>query len=163
MKNWFVIYCKSNNEARAQQNLLNLGIDSFFPKIIKAKLLRGKKTQVENPLFPNYIFIHADKDSSNFSKIRSTRGVSHFIKFGRSIAEVSEPFIEQLKMMSHCQCIDASELLKVNDEVTINNGPFKGLKAIFAKEDGLERSMLLLNILNKENELSFKNSDISKA
>ena len=31
-KQWFVVYCKSREELRAQQNLENQGIPSFFSK-----------------------------------------------------------------------------------------------------------------------------------
>lgn len=164
-KQWFVVYCRSKEELRAQQNLMNLGIESFYPKICKEKILRGKKQQVEEAIFPSYIFVYADKMSCNFSKIRSTRGINDFVRFGKNIAEVSTSIIDQLKASCHVyndHKVDNSELLKAGDKVQITTGAFKGLSAIFAHEDGLERSMLLLNILNKENRLSFRNNEIDK-
>ena len=162
---WFVLYCKSKEELRAQQNLMNLGIESFYPKICKEKIIRGKKQQVEEAIFPSYIFVYADKESTNFSKIRSTRGINDFVRFGSKIAKVSFLIIDQLKANCHSyneHKIDSSELFKTGDKVQITTGAFKGLNTIFSHEDGLERAMLLLNILNQENQVSFKNNAISK-
>ena len=159
------MYCKSRSEQRAQQNLMNMAIESFYPLIYKEKILRGKIQRREEPLFPGYLFVLADTDSECFHKIRSTRGINNFVRFGLNLTTVSQQLIDGLKLMCHRhsqQQVDTKELLQAGDKVEISSGAFKGLVAIFAHDDGLERSMLLLNILNKENKLSFKNSELTK-
>jgi len=159
------MYCKSREESRAQQNLANQGIHSFFPKIFKEKRLRGKKTTVEDALFPSYLFVFADAEHENFSRIRSTRGINDFVRFGPNIANIPAVQIELLKDLCHAHNKFQPEpelLLKNGDKVEISNGAFKGLTAIFDVKDGLERSMLLINILNQENQVSFKNSHLKK-
>jgi transcriptional antiterminator RfaH len=165
-KQWFIVYCKSREENRASQHLLNQHITSFFPKIKKERVLRGKKTIVEEALFPSYLFIHIDQMDSNFSRIRSTRGVNDFIRFGGQIATVPDKLIEQLKSLCHVlndHDVDTQSLFKSGDQVEITKGAFKGATAIFASDDGLERSMLLLKVLNQEKSISFPNKDIKKA
>ncbi len=164
-KQWFVVYCKSREEVRAQQNLQNQGIHSFFPKIRKQKIIRGKKTDVEEALFPSYLFVFIDQEDSNFPCIRSTRGINSFVRFGNKIACVSEKLIKQLEDACHSINdleIDTKSLLKNGDKVEILNGSFQGLTAIFEEQDGLNRSMLLLKVLNQENKISFCNKEIKK-
>lgn len=164
-KQWFVVYCKSRSELRAQQNLMNMDIESFYPIINKQKIFRGKKKQVEEALFPSYLFVFIDKNSAHFHKIKSTRGVNDFVRFGLNLTIVPQSLINDLKLICHrhsLQQVDNKELFKEGDKVEISSGAFKGLVAIFAHDDGVERSMLLLNILNKENKLSFKNSELVK-
>lgn len=162
---WFVAYCKSKEELRAQQNLHNQGIHSFFPKIRKNKIVRGKKTVIEEALFPSYLFILTDKENSAFPKIRSTRGVNDLVKFGNKIISVPDTLIENLEKL----CYSLNDLsadnkidLKKGDKVEILNGSFQGLTAIFKEQDGLERSILFLKLLNQENTVSFNNNDIRK-
>ncbi|MGB5446456.1 MAG: transcription/translation regulatory transformer protein RfaH [Psychromonas sp.] len=165
-KKWFVVYCRSREELRAQQNLANQGIHSFFPKIVKEKISRGKKQVVEEALFPSYLFINTSENNKNFRHIRSTRGVCDFVKFGLNIATVQEQQIRQLKCLCHANNkheVNREQLYKNGDKVEILNGAFKGLTAIFEVEDGLERSMLLIKVLNQDNKVSFKNLDIKKA
>ena len=164
-KQWFVVYCKSREELRAQQNLENQGIHSFFPKIHKQKIIRGKKTTVEEALFPSYLFVLVDQEDSNFPRIRSTRGINSFVRFGNKIACVPEELIKQLNNICHSINdleVDTKSLLKNGDKVEILNGSFQGITAIFAEPDGLNRSMLLLKVLNQENKVSFCNKDIKK-
>lgn len=164
-KQWFIVYCKSREEQRAQQNLENQGIHSFFPKIRKQKITRGKKTTVEEALFPSYLFIFIDQEDLHFSRIRSTRGINDFVRFGGKISTVSEQLIEQLKNVCYSINdleVDRKSQFKSGDKVEILNGSFQGLTAIFEVEDGLERSMLLLKVLNQENKISFSNKDIKK-
>lgn len=163
---WFVVYCKSREELRAQQHLANQGIHSFFPKIVKEKIVRGKKKVVEEALFPSYLFVNISEQDKHFGCIRSTRGINDFVKFGLSIATLPDQQIEQLEQLCHVNnklAINRDALYKSGDKVEILSGPFKGLTAIFDIEDGLARSVLLLKILNQDNNISFKNSDIKKA
>ncbi len=165
-KKWFVVYCKSREELRAQQNLANQGIYSFFPKIRKEKIIRGKKTLVEEPLFPSYLFVNLCEKEKGFSVIRSTRGINDFVKFGLNIATISDAQIEQLERLCHANNqhqVNRDLAYKRGDKVEILSGAFKGLTAVFEEEDGLARSMLLIKVLNQDNKVSFKNLDIKKA
>jgi transcriptional antiterminator RfaH len=164
-KQWFIVTCKSREELRAQQNLQNQGIHSFFPKVRKYKIVRGRKTIAEEALFPSYLFICVDQEDVNFTRIRSTRGINDFVRFGKKIATVPCELIEQLQSICHSINdleIDAKSLFKNGDKIEIVNGTFKGVTAIFETEDGLERSMLLLKVLNQDNKISFNNEDIKK-
>lgn len=165
-KQWFIVYCKSREEGRAFQNLKNQGVDSFFPKIKKEKIVRGKKKVSEEPLFPSYLFVYIDQADNSFSCIRSTRGINDFVRFGNKITTVPESLIKQLKSL--CYVInnlelDTESLFKSGDKIEIIEGTFKGATAIFSSEDGLERSMLLLKILNQETTVSFSNRELKKA
>lgn len=164
-KQWFIVYCKSREENRALENLQNQKIESFFPKIKKEKISRGKKRICEESLFPNYLFVRVDQEDGNFSRIRSTRGINDFVRFGGKIKTVPEKLIEQLKKLCYILNdldVDTKSLLKKGDKVEVMQGAFKGATAIFSCDDGLARSMLLLNILNQEKSISFSNKEIKK-
>ena len=73
---WYLLKTKSREELRAQQHMENLDFEVYCP-IIKDK---GKSA----PLFAGYLFIRLSaKDMPTFHKIRSTRGVSGFVRFNR--------------------------------------------------------------------------------
>lgn len=48
------------------------------------------------------------------------------------------------------------------DKVIITEGAFEGFQAIFTEPDGEARSMLLLNLINKEIKHSVKNTEFRK-
>lgn len=157
---WYLLYCKSRDEHRAQQHLANQHIESYLPLIQVQKIRRGKKVLVEEALFPSYLFVHLNPEHSNFNAIRSTRGVIDFVKCGAAYIKVATQLIDTLKQNSErggTQC----QLPESGDEVEISQGPFKGLTGIYQKADGLERSMILIKMLNQDNEVSIANTDLS--
>ena len=152
-KTWYLLYCKKGQEHKAQINLANQNVESFFPKIKKNKIVRGKATLKEEALFPSYVFV-ALNEQSNYNAVRSTRGVIDFIKFGAKYQQVSNELIQSLQQK---QCVIEDTTPKQGDKVTLNNAQFKNVEAIYKCNDGEKRSILLLNLLNKHVEVSVEN------
>jgi hypothetical protein len=65
----------------------------FFPKMAQVTKKKGLKQIALKPLFPNYLFIHLDKQVANFNAIRSTRGVGSFVRFGLNQAIINSDII----------------------------------------------------------------------
>lgn len=155
--NWYLLYCKGREEQRAVDNLKNQNIESFFVSHSIEKIVRGKKTMKEEPLFPNYVFAKLCSENDNFNSVRSTRGVLNFVKCGIEYIKVPTLLITNLK--NYHETV-VSQKLNAGDKLTIKNGPFKGLNAIYQCSNGLERSIILVNILNNQNEVKISNKDI---
>ncbi len=67
------------------------------PMITLEKMVRGKRTTVSEPLFPNYLFVEFDPEVIHTTTISATRGVSHFVRFGAMPATVPYEVIEALR------------------------------------------------------------------
>nr|MBA2814306.1 Transcription antitermination protein RfaH [Candidatus Pantoea persica] len=140
--------CKRGQLLRAKEHLERQEVHCLSPMIALEKVVRSKRTTVSEPLFPNYLFIEFDPEAIHATTI-STRGVSHFVRFGILPATVPSAVIEALQTDAP-QTLIAPETPQVGDKVIITEGTFEVLRAIFAEPDGETRSMLLLNLLNKQ-------------
>jgi transcriptional antiterminator RfaH len=161
MESWYLLYCKRGQILRAQEHLERQEVNCLTPMIKIEKIVRGKRTAVDEPLFPNYMFVKFDPETIHTTTINSTRGVSHFVRFGSLPATVPGDVIEQL--ISHTpENITDPDTPYAGDRVVITEGAFEGLEAIFSEPDGEARSMLLLNLLNKKVMQSVKNTDFKK-
>lgn len=162
---WYVLYCKHREELRASENLGGQGIDTFYPQINIEKLRGGRRSSKLEPLFPNYLFALLDPQKTNFNAVRSTRGVSHTVKFGAQLARVSDAFISQLRELngdrakSDNQPAVDTTLPQPGEKVIISRGAFRGLEAIYQCADGLERSVLMVKMLEQHSELIIDNND----
>lgn len=125
------------------------------------KIVRGKRTAVSEPLFPNYLFVEFDPEVIHTTTINATRGVSHFVRFGASPAIVPSAVIHQLSVYKPKDIVDPATPYP-GDKVIITEGAFEGFQAIFTEPDGEARSMLLLNLINKEIKHSVKNTEFRK-
>ena len=162
MQAWYLLYCKRGQLERAQQHLERQAVNCLTPMITLEKIVRGKRTAVSEPLFPNYLFIEFDPEVIHTTTINATRGVSHFVRFGANPATVPAPVIAQLAHY-HPEGVTDPQTPYPGDSVVITEGAFEGLKAIFTEPDGEARSMLLLNLLNQQVVQSVKNTDFRKA
>ncbi|HBC81423.1 transcription/translation regulatory transformer protein RfaH [Pseudescherichia vulneris] len=162
MQAWYLLYCKRGQLERAQQHLERQAVNCLTPMITLEKIVRGKRTAVSEPLFPNYLFVEFDPEVIHTTTINATRGVSHFVRFGASPATVPAPVIAQL-VHYQPEGVTDPETPYPGDSVVITEGAFEGLKAIFTEPDGEARSMLLLNLLNQQVVQSVRNTDFRKA
>ena len=89
MKNWYLIKTKSRQEKIAKQNLENQNYRTFCPM--------AKINNQLVVLFPGYLFVQLNDKTQNWSPINSTKGVSHFVKFGLNFAKVPTSVIELIK------------------------------------------------------------------
>ena len=150
MKNWYLIKTKPRQENIAKQNLENQSYLIFCPI---AKM--NNKLIV---LFPGYLFIQLNDKTQNWSPINSTKGVSHFVKFGLNFAKVPTSVVEFIKNNQHITTEKLINLkkFKPGDKVQISDGVFKNWVAIFKCYKPDERVILLMNLLGSEQSLSIK-------
>ena len=93
-RTWYLVQSKPRNEARALENLLRQGYETYLPLIEVERLQRGKLLKKEEPLFPRYLFLHLEEGNDNWGPIRSTLGVAGMVRFGQTYAAVPDLVID---------------------------------------------------------------------
>lgn len=161
MKSWYLLYCKRGQVERAASNLALQSVNYFYPTRRAEKMVRGIRKFVNEPLFPNYLFIQFNPEEIHTTTISGTRGVSYFIRKGIEPAIVPEEIIENLKIPRDTSIVN-SALPQPGDTVTISSGIFKGLEAIYHEQDGEKRSILLVKMLGNDVKKTIENTDFDK-
>jgi transcriptional antiterminator RfaH len=164
--NWLLLQVKPRQEMRALENLERQQARCYCPKIQVEKLRRGKRIQVEEALFPGYLFINVQpqRDGLTYTSIRSSRGVSKIVGFGAEPINIPEALIEQLKLRESAglACIKSEDLPQAGDQINIIEGPFRGLQALYSHTDGQKRAIVLINLLHQQTPTSLANTQIQK-
>ena len=157
MKHWYAIHTKPRQETVAAENLRRQEFEIYLPRIKQARRFRQQWRDKVEPLFPRYLFIQLDLGKDNIAPIRSTRGVTKLVSFSGQPATVPDPFIDAL---THSADPDTGllhpeeDLFEAGTTVTIVDGPLQGLEAIFQTHDGETRSIILLELLGKTQQLT---------
>lgn len=159
---WYLLYCKAKEESKAVMHLANQQITAFYPKVNITKVVRGKRQIVEEPLFPNYVFVQLDHEQHNFTSVRSTRGVIGFVKQGKLYQQVPEQLITLFRDCDTFEKLDASVPAK-GDKVMLNNTQYNNIPAIYQEPKGENRAVLLIQLLNKPVEMIVDNKEFAKA
>jgi transcriptional antiterminator RfaH len=154
MYNWFVIQSKPGQLLKAQTELEQQGFETYLPLIKTEQIKKGKRLEVEQPLFPGYLFIFLSKDESNWRPIRSTRGVAKLISFGNEPAVVPMEVVNAIRtQLRHSY---SEQQFSKDDRVSISEGPFKDLQAVFVEYDGEQRAFVLLELLGRWQRMSIE-------
>jgi len=142
-------------EDMAEINLNNQKIKYFLPRFTCGKR-EGKM------IFPGYIFIKP-KTGDTFQSIRSTRGVSDFVRFETAFANVSDETIDDLKRLVDVMNdrMDQVNRLQKGEEVLIKSGPFKDFNAIVEKYEADQSVIVLINFLRYQQQVKIQSEMIA--
>ena len=151
---WWVVHTKPQAEFTAIKNLENQGFSSYCP-LFKRESIRGRQLKViTSPLFPRYVFVKANLVAhKKIHLIRSTIGVSQLLKVGERPTKVPCQIIFELKQIESEKLNETKSHFKQGDQVKIRDGLYKDIEAIYLMDDGMNRAVVLLSILNKETPL----------
>jgi transcriptional antiterminator RfaH len=164
---WHVIHTKPRQEFRAEENLKNQGFEVFLPTYRIEKLRNGKLSIQIEALFSRYLFIRLDKTTSNWPPIRSTKGVSELLRFGK----VEDPVVVPDDLISTLQHRTSHEepihtLFESGDAIEIKSGAFIGMNGFYENmiqvPSGEVRAMLLVEFLGRKQRLSVGLNEIKR-
>jgi len=147
---WYLVHCKSRQDERAEENLLRQGYACYRPQHSCERIVRGRRQIIVESLFPGYLFIKLAADA-NWAPLRSTRGVIRIVGFGGIPLRLDDSLVEHLQQRTAAPVKPA---LEAGDSVRITEGGFAELDAIFVAMDGEQRVILLLNMLNRQHQIS---------
>lgn len=149
MLHWYCVHTRPRAEAQALEHLQRQGFDCFLPRLQRSVLRGGRRQTVVEALFPRYLFLRADADTTSLAPVRSTRGAVGLVRTAGEPAAVPHELIERLQADAN-----ADGLIKLperrllpGERVTITDGPLAGLQGIYTQAQGEQRALVLLDIL----------------
>ncbi|KPP99732.1 transcription/translation regulatory transformer protein RfaH [Marinobacter sp. HL-58] len=145
---WYALQHKPAQGDRALAHLQNQDIACFYPKITVEKIRAGKRTKKLEPLFPGYLFVNLEQTDPMWAKLRSTRGVVRIVSFANKPASIPDDVIQHIK--DSLDTVAEQGGIKPGQTVELDEGPFKGISAIFQAYDGEERAIVLISFMQKQ-------------
>ena len=160
---WYAVRTKPRQEFRAQENLTRQGFCTYFPLLQPA----GRRKRTE-PLFPGYLFLQEkplqeeslqeeslQEESSEvfrlpWEKVRSTRGVLCFVRFGAEPARLEGTVVNAIREREKLMEKSPPGFFKQGQAVSfVDDGSLNGLQGVYLCDKGEERCVILLNFLNR--------------
>jgi transcription elongation factor/antiterminator RfaH len=145
---WYVLQCWVRKESMVATQLENQGFECFLPKYKSIREWSDRKKEVEQPLFPGYVFCRFEY--SQRRPVVITPGVLQIVGCGRTPTPVEEREIEAI------QFAIASEVpsrpwpyLAVGERVRIHTGRLSGLEGILVNFKGNHRVVLSVSLLQR--------------
>jgi len=146
---WYAIQIKPHQERFAAMSLSRLEVETFTPLLKRIRLVRGKRQEVTQPLFPGYLFARFDADT-RYRAVNYAAGVRRVVAWGSSPVIVEDSLIVsiQSRLQNGCVVVQPPSF-SPGQTVRILDGPLQGLSAVFERElNGEQRVVLLLQALS---------------
>ena len=159
---WVLIYTKAKEEKKASENLQRQGFKTFLPLIAATNKNSEPKSLV--PVFPRYLFAQINFELDNWTSIKSSYGVSQIVMFSEKFTSIPNNIIKLIQDKLDDSAIYKEDVSIVDyqkgDPVSIKEGGFAGIDAIFLSKKSKDRVRLLLKLLNTSVVAEISTSDI---
>src|SRR5690606_247840 len=146
---WYCVHTRPRAEAQALEHLQRQGFECFLPRLQRSVLRGGRRQTVVEALFPRYLFLRADADTTSLAPVRSTRGAVGLVRTAGEPAIVPGEFIERLQADANADGLITlpERRLLPGERVAITEGPLAGLQGIYTQAQSEQRALVLLDIL----------------
>jgi transcriptional antiterminator NusG len=139
-RNWYAIHTYAGYENAVMRNLKqridSLGMnDKIFNVIVplekKIKIKAGKRTEVEEKVYPGYVLVDMIVDDNSWYVVRNTPRVTGFVGAGVNPVPLNKKEVDDLfsRMDNNNNNSSKHQIdLEVGEIVRISDGPFKDLE-----------------------------------
>jgi len=179
---WYVVHSYAGYENKVKANLetriTSLDMEEYIfqvevPTREEIEVKNGKRTQVQNKVFPGYLLVRMDLTPESYSCVRNTPGVTGFVgstdRADRpaplSLDEVLKwllPAVEQAgpkKAKPEVRVVD----FEVGDSVTVTDGAFASLPATISEINVDQQKLkVLVSIFGRETPVELNFNQVSK-
>jgi transcriptional antiterminator RfaH len=148
---WLVAYTKPRMEQVALQNLERQAFEAYLPRYKKFKKTETGSVPVFEPMFPRYIFFKPRKAGQSIETVRSTKGISHVVRFGVDSGVVSAYIINTLKTFESAQNQATPKEMsgfKAGQKVTLKSSSLGNMEGLVQSVSS-KRVAVMLEILGR--------------
>ncbi len=171
-KHWYVLHTYSGYEDSVafnlKQRIESMGMeDKIFnvmvPKEKKIKIKDGKRTTVEEKIFPGYVMVEMIVTDDSWYVVRNTPNVTGFVGSGTIPTPISESEVTSLQKRMGVEEPKYKIDVKPGDLVRIMDGPFKDYEGKANEVDEEKGKVkVLVSIFGRETPLELDFLQIKK-
>jgi len=143
-RNWYAIHTYAGYEATVARNLKqrieSLGMDDKIFNVIvplekKIKVKGGKRVNVEEKIYPGYVLVDMMVTDDSWYVVRNTPRVTGFVGSGITPVPLSTQEIDEIFARMSEDNVKHNIDFEVDEEVRIEDGPFKDLEGKISEID----------------------------
>ena len=157
---WYIIHTYSGHENKVSKALrqraetMGYGgniFDIIVPTREITKVNQGKKSQVQEKIFPGYILVRMVLTDETWLLVRTTPGVTAFIGAGNKPTPISEKEVEAIQKFMKLEEPLYKAAFTVSEAVKIVDGPFADfLGTIESIDETKGKLKVLVSIFGRE-------------
>lgn len=172
-RRWYVLHTYSGYEENVKRNL-EQRIDTFdmqdkifgvlVPKEKKIKVKNGKRTTVEEKIFPGYVLVEMVVTDDSWYVVRNTPNVTGFVGSGVTPTPIDQTEVDSLMKRMTVEEPTHKIDFRPEDAVMIVDGPFKNFEGkVSAVDESRGKIKVLVNMFGRETPVELDALQVKKA
>ncbi len=170
---WYVVHTYSGHEAHTaatlKQRALSMGLtEQIFEVLIptqeKIKISKGKKSTINEKIFPGYMLIRMLVTDASWLAVRTTQGVTGFIGVGNNPTPLPKSEVESIKAFANQAAPKFQSSFSTGEAVRVSDGPFTEMLGTVSKIDEEKGKLtVLVSIFGRETPVELDFLQVVKA
>ena len=140
---WFVIQTQSRHEDKVEAALARKGLETFLPRITYPSRRRDRKVILKAPLFPGYLFLHAELDPVTFYQVIKVDGVVRLLGHGGPTPLEAEIVASIRHIVEGDKPYYTWRYLEKGKQVRVIDGPLAGAVGIIVGKNEKKRRLVV--------------------
>ncbi len=167
---WYTLATYSGSENKVCEEINKLAKENenikeaFIPTKKVYKVVRGKKVEASQKVFPNYIFINMIANRATVDILRTMPKVMGFLG-GNPIKpeSVDDTRIQKLKQESEKELSPEDDIFEVGEMVKINEGHFESFTGVIESKDDIKNTLKIsISIFGRSTTIDIDASKVEK-
>ena len=167
---WYTIAAYSGSEGKVADEInkmvsTNSNIkEAFVPTKKVFKILRGKKVEADQKVFPNYVFVNMIADRATLDILRTMPKVMGFLGSNPLKPEsVPSARIEKMKKDAQRSVVTEDDKFEIGDTVKIKEGHFESFTGVVeAKDESKNILKIAISIFGRNTIIDIDSSKVER-
>jgi transcriptional antiterminator RfaH len=156
---WIVLRTQPRYEQLAARTVDARGVEAYLPH-----LPPGQQTERSTLLFPGYLFARVREFSDDVLRIRCAPGVAYPLPRGCPPTFLLDGVVDLIRKRLGDQSREVTSALRPGDRVTLINGPFCWMEAIFDRRmNAAGRVRILLEMAHRTVSMNVEEASLRRA
>ena len=158
---WYAIQTRPRHEKSAAAELEQKEITTFLPLVTEIHRWSDRRKKVESPLFAGYAFVNVALTAESRISVLRTNGVLSFVGCHNQGAPIPEDQIEGIRsLVANGVPFSPYFFLKVGQRVRIRGGCLDGVEGILVRQNGDQRLILSVDMIQRSLAVSIEGYDV---
>lgn len=147
-RKWYAVHTRHQHESLANEILIAKGFETFFPTFPRIHVWKDRRKQIQEALFPGYLFL-ADVDDRR-NHVLTTPGVCSIVCSAGRPAEIATQEVEAIRCaVSGPFAVEPHAYLQEGDRVKVSFGPLAGIEGILVRKGTSAKLVLCIEMLGR--------------
>jgi transcription termination/antitermination protein NusG len=158
---WFAVHTSSRHEKQVAQQLAGREIEHLLPLYQQTSCWADRRTVVEMPLFPGYLFVRIVPGQRR--EVVQVPGVARIVGFHGAPVAVEDAEIEALRNALRAGIrVSPHEYLRVGSRVRVRSGALCGVEGILLRKKDGDRIVVSVDLIMKSVAMEIDAADVDE-